>query len=391
MRTVTERLAAAARAQRRSAAGAGTPERGIAYCTVTLFLRRGGVVGIDDARHQRVAHDVLRGELGEGDAADVGEDAPHFYQPAFLAAREVDLRDVAVHHRLGAEADTREEHLHLLGRGVLRFVEDDEGVVERAAAHVGERRELDRAALEKLAGLLEAHEVEKRVVERAQIWIDLLREIARQETQSLARFDGRAREHDALHLVSLERVDRAGHGQVGLPGTRGPDAEGEVVRQDVLYVLHLVRRAPMQIGAAREELRALGRRRRGAGSLQQLGEAELHIVECQLAGGAIIEMLERLHGTLRLLAAHGELGAATGDRHVERRLDLAQVCIERAAQARQALIVPRVEGKLGGPRPYRGSSPRRVWGGPAVVGTSEEGAVGSSPPGKLTMRLLPVR
>jgi len=116
----------------------------------------------------------------------------------------------------------------------------------------------------------------------------------------------------------------------------------------------------MQIGAAREELRGLGRRRRGAGSLQQLGEAELHIVECQLARGAIIEMLERLHGTLRLLAAHGELGAATGDRHVERRLDLAQVCIERAAQARQALIVHRVEAKLDGLRPHRASSPRSV-------------------------------
>ena len=44
-----------------------------------------------------------------------------------------------------------EEHLHLLGRGVLRLVEDDEGVVERAPAHEGQRRDLHlRVALERL-------------------------------------------------------------------------------------------------------------------------------------------------------------------------------------------------------------------------------------------------
>src|SRR5437588_614658 len=83
-------------------------------------------------------------------------------------------------------------------------IEDDERMVQRAAAHVGERRELDRAALEQLAGLLEAHQVEQRVVERPQIRIDLLREIPRQEAEALARFDRGSREHDALHLVALE-------------------------------------------------------------------------------------------------------------------------------------------------------------------------------------------
>ena len=42
---------------------------------------------------------------------------------------------------------------------VFCLVEDDERVVQRAPAHVGERRELDRAALEELPGLVEAHEV----------------------------------------------------------------------------------------------------------------------------------------------------------------------------------------------------------------------------------------
>src|SRR5690349_22580848 len=131
MRSVTPR---APRAQRRNDAAAGTPRRGTAYWITRLFLLLVLVVGIDDARDQRVTHHVLRAELREGDAAHLREDAPCLDQPAFLAALQVDLRDVAVHHRAGTEADAREEHLHLLGRGVLRLVEDDEGVIERAPA-----------------------------------------------------------------------------------------------------------------------------------------------------------------------------------------------------------------------------------------------------------------
>ena len=61
---------------------------------------------------------------------------------------QIDLRDVAGDHRLRAEAETRQEHLHLLGGRVLRLVEDDERVVQRPAAHERDRRDLDRAALE---------------------------------------------------------------------------------------------------------------------------------------------------------------------------------------------------------------------------------------------------
>ena len=82
--------------------------------------------------------------------------------------------------------------------------------------------------------MLEAHQVVERVVERPQVGIDLLREVAGQEAEPLARFDRRAREHDALHRVALERVDRAGHREVGLAGARRADAEGDVVVEDVL-------------------------------------------------------------------------------------------------------------------------------------------------------------
>ena len=82
--------------------------------------------------------------LREVDVVDAVQDLLHDAQPALGAAGEVDLRDVARHDHLGAEPEPGEEHLHLLGRGVLRLVEDDERVVEGAAAHVRERRDLDR-------------------------------------------------------------------------------------------------------------------------------------------------------------------------------------------------------------------------------------------------------
>ena len=44
-----------------------------------------------------------------------------------------------------------------------------------------------------LRGLVEAHQVVQRVVERAQVRIDLLREVAGQEAEPLAGFDRRAR------------------------------------------------------------------------------------------------------------------------------------------------------------------------------------------------------
>src|SRR6185503_21357081 len=101
-----------------------------ANCTENL-LRRWRllgffVVGIDNPRDKRVAHHVGGCEIGEGDTTHAGENAPRLYEAAFLPAPEIDLRDVAGNYRLGAEADASEEHLHLLGGGILRFIQDDE-------------------------------------------------------------------------------------------------------------------------------------------------------------------------------------------------------------------------------------------------------------------------
>ena len=63
-------------------------------------------------------------------------------------------------------------------------------VVERAPAHEGERRDLDVPARDEALRLVEVHHVVERVVERAQVRVHLLGEVAGQEAELLARLDG---------------------------------------------------------------------------------------------------------------------------------------------------------------------------------------------------------
>src|SRR5204863_3584070 len=117
-----------------------------------------------------------------------------------------------------------------------------------------------------------------------------------------------------------------------------------------LEVLDLVRRAAVQIRAPRQELRPFGGRLYVA---QDLGEAELHVIDRQIARGAVVEMLERLRRAAGLFAAYRELRAAAGDGDVERRFNLPQVLVERAAKAGEALVVDGIEAHLDrlGPHP----------------------------------------
>ena len=277
-------------------------------------------VGIDDVLHQRMADDVGAGEARERDAAHAFQHLLRVDQPALLPAVEIDLRDVAGDHGLGAEADAREEHLHLLGRGVLRLVEDDERVVERAPAHVRERRDLDRVALEELRDLVEAHEVVQRVVERTQVRIDLLREVAGKEPEPLAGLDRGAHQHDALDRVALERVDRAGDGEIGLAGARRADAERDVVGLDVAQVLDLVRRAAVQVGASRLQDRLIV----GAGDA-------IDAIGAVVRGGAI--------GARRAIVAIGAI-VAIADAIIGSQIDLDP--IDRRARRAVSVAADRV-------------------------------------------------
>src|SRR5699024_8349166 len=109
------------------------PAFGVPLSVATLLLLSSVVttVCVDDLPHQLVPDHVLAAELAERDVVDVVQDVFDGAQATALTTRQVHLGDVTGHHDLGTETQTGQEHLHLLGRGVLCLVQDDEGVVDR--------------------------------------------------------------------------------------------------------------------------------------------------------------------------------------------------------------------------------------------------------------------
>ena len=167
---------------------------------------------------------------------------------ARAAARHVDLGHVAGHHALGAEPDAGQEHLHLLGRRVLRLVEDDERAVERPPPHEGERRHLDGAR-----GRAGAARPRARAGRRARRRAGrrygstlAIRSPGRKPSRSPASTAGRVRMM-RVHLARLQGVHGLGHGQVRLAGARRADAERDDVLRDGVDVALL----PGRVGAHR--------------------------------------------------------------------------------------------------------------------------------------------
>ena len=77
--------------------------------------------------------------------------------------------------------------------------------------------------------LVGAEHVGQRVIQRAQIRVDLVVERAGEETEVLPRLDRRARQDDAANTPVLERAHRLGHGEVGLARAGRADREGDGV------------------------------------------------------------------------------------------------------------------------------------------------------------------
>ena len=155
---------------------------------------------------------------------------------------QVTLAQVAGNHELGIKTQTRQEHLHLLGRRVLRLIEHHKGITQRSTAHVGERGDLDHATLHKLIGAFAIHHVKEGIIERAHIRVDLFLEGAGQKAQVLPRLDNRARQDQAAYLMALERGDGERHGQIGFTGTGGTEAKRNGRRANGINIALLTER-----------------------------------------------------------------------------------------------------------------------------------------------------
>ena len=97
-----------------------------------------------------------------------------------------------------------------------------------------------------------------------------------------------------MHRVALQRVHRSGDGQIGLAGTGGADADGDVVAGDVVEVAGLVAAAGFEVGAAGSQAGAVGVRR-----LRLAAEHQLHCLGLDGAGRDFIQGLQNFHGPVR--------------------------------------------------------------------------------------------
>ncbi len=153
-------------------------------------------------------------------------------QARHLVRGQIHLRQVAVHDGLGSESQAGQEHQHLLARRVLGLVENDEGPVQRAPAHVGQRSHLDHAALDQARDLFGRHHLVERVIQRPQVGQDFLLQVPRQEAQRLPGLHGGPGQDDARHVVLQQRRHGHGHGQKGLAGAGRSHPDGQFAPAD---------------------------------------------------------------------------------------------------------------------------------------------------------------
>ncbi len=280
---------------------------------------------------------------------DLVEDVAHGDQAGALVGRQVDLGDVAGHHHPRVEAEPRQEHLHLLGAGVLRLVEDDEGVVEGAAAHEGQRRHLDHAALEVAVDPVGVEHVEEGVEERAQVGVDLGLDVAGQEAEPLAGLDRGAGEDDPLHLALGQRRRRHRHREEGLAGAGRADPEGDRVAADRVDVAFLVDRLRRDLGVAVAPDDVLEDRGRALVGVERPGH------RLDRPRGDLVSLLDQLDQ----LVDHGGRGLHVAGVAVEGEDVAAQVeiAVEVPAQRPQDRVLR--SRQLGGDRVVEGQLPTR--------------------------------
>ena len=231
-----------------------------------------------------------------------------------MAFGQVDLAHISCNYGFGAKADAGEEHFHLLRRGVLCFVENDEGVVQGAPAHKGKGGDFKGGAFECFLYLLEAHKLVERVVQGAQVGVDFLHQVTRQKAQSLACFYCGAGEHNALHSATLKGIYSAGYSKPGFACACRAYAKGDVVAGYALQVHALGGGARAQVAAAGGKLGIFG----GQGRIITRGEHELHGGRLDGAGSLLVQGLQHFQGAVG--AGFGsvdfELLVAVGDFYV---------------------------------------------------------------------------
>ena len=304
-------------------------------------------------------NDVLLGKERKSDTVPPSRIFASHSSGPIAGPGQVDLGNVARHDRLGTEADSRQEHLHLLDARVLCFVEDDERFVQRSAAHECERRNLDDIAFDQPRDAIGSEHVVERVVHRPQIGIDFLRHVARAGTRGARRLRrpvARVRcDAPARSRAHRRRPQR----EIGLAGAGRPDTEREIVFGHTLHVGGLVGAARFDAFEACLDRESLGvivfasvRRRRSRfrhRSLRIPARACARVRDrVARRSGHVEQRMQYVAAKLGStgLAGNAKVIAAACDLDIEAAFDLPQVFIELAAEIGQTGIVGGLENDV---------------------------------------------
>src|SRR5580698_2295682 len=197
------------------------------------------LIGADNLLDEVVADDVFFAELGNANALDFTADFERFDETGLFALRQIDLGDIAGDNGLGVETEARQEHLHLLAGGVLGFVQNHEGIVERAAAHESERSNFDDALFEEAIEFVGLEHVVERVVKRAHVRIDFFLQRAGKKSKALAGFNRGPSENDAIDALGEQRADRHGDSYIRFTGATWANPKHHVVLFNLFHVVAL--------------------------------------------------------------------------------------------------------------------------------------------------------
>ena len=121
----------------------------------------------------------------------------------------------------------------------MRFVENDERIVESTPAHIRQRRNLDDIFVDEFLIHVETKNFLQGIIQRSKIRIDFFAHIARQESQPFARFDRRTRQNNFLYIFNSEMIASERDGKKSFAGAGGSDAQRDDIiahRVDVILL-----------------------------------------------------------------------------------------------------------------------------------------------------------
>ena len=195
--------------------------------------------------------------------------------------------------------------------------------------------------------VLRAERLKERIVQRAEIGVDLALQITGEKAEALARLHGRARQNDAVDLLGAQRLDRHGNGEEGFTRAGRADAEHHGVLLDGVHILLLPDGLCLNRLAAVCDADAAVVKG-GEFILAAVGDHSDDIVHCLLAElfPAAELCFHKLDGAVRLL--HIRLGNALDDdgvplgallllvedANLKARLQLFDIAVERAENHR---------------------------------------------------------